>query len=104
MYFHTPLYGPLYSTSISTLLPLCTLSYLTSDLSNGTLYPSVYTFTGSLLIQILLMIFPCSPLRYPLLDIFPLHPYTFRFSATSYLLIHLTPSLHRPLSDAACFA
>ena len=74
------------------------------DISNGTLYPSVYTFTGSLLIQILLMIFPCFPLRNPLLYPLPLHPTLVDSPFTSFLIIHFTPSLHRPLSVAARFA
>ena len=75
------------------------------DISNGALYPIVYILTRSLLHQTLLMIIPCFPLRNPLLHPLPLHPTLSGSSFMSFLLIHLTPSLHRPpLSVAARFA
>ena len=108
IYFCTPPHGSstsnLFFSSSFILSPFVFSHTSRPDISNGALYPIVYTFTGSLLNQILLMIFPCFPLRNPLLHPLPLHPTLSGSSFMSFLLIHLTPSLHRPLSVAARFA
>ena len=86
IYFCTPPHGSstakLFCSSSFILSPFVLSHTSRPDISNGNgaLYPIVYTFTGSFLNLILLMIFPCFPLRNPLLHPLPLHPTLSGFS------------------------
>ena len=110
MYFCTPPHLRLITlfSSFFILFPFVLSHTSRPDISNGTLYPIVYTFTGSLLIQILLMIFPCFPLRNPLPHPLPPSSYTFRFfihvlfTYSPHSLLY-TPPLRRPLRIVTFF-
>ena len=82
MYFHIPLYGPLSSTCTSISSFPCTLSYLIPHvwLVQWNSLPLCLYFHRFSSYPNLLMIFPCFPLRYPLLDIFPPLSCSYRFS------------------------